>query len=164
MARANQPMSEYYKLKFIIAALTTCGHFRECISHFQQLYPENDPRRTFQGFKAAALLYAARFPVSSTSGSLGYAGGAKDAAGLEEKVAELTRQIAFLTAAKSQPQQPARTRAPSAVAPNTKGFYCWTHGVPFKAESRHHSADCKYPGKQHQDKATLQNMMGGKPA
>jgi hypothetical protein len=166
MARANQPMSEYYKLKFIITALTTCGHFRDCISHYQQLYPENDHRRTFESFKAAALLYAARFPVTSTTGSLGYAGGAREA-DLEKKVADLTRQVSILKAASiSQLQKPAGTRAPStaAVAPNTECFYCWTHGVPFKAESRHHSADCRYPAKLHQYQATLQNTMGGKPA
>ena len=165
MARANQPMPEFFKLKFIIGAMTPCGHFHDCIMRFQQSYPENDPGRTFAAFKTAALLFASRFPISATTGSMGYAGGAKTMNWQEARIEELERQVAALAAGQPRTQRAEKAQvAPESSRIGTGEMYCWTHGVPRNTRNGHHSRDCKYPATGHQRNATMRDKMGGKEA
>jgi hypothetical protein len=152
LTRANQPMPEYLKIRYMAEAVRNVPALHATVDRYFDEVPSLSDQ-TYTGMSAKLMNFVANRGDSMTTSSFAGAATSSIQAQLDEarrEIVQMRRRLEEVSVKPAAATGPRPTRAKQ---------YCWSHGMKY-----HSSAECfehaRKPG--HQTTATEHNKMGGK--
>jgi hypothetical protein len=141
-----QPLGTEQTISMLRETLKPCGLFETCYDTFLTQFPL-PANQTFANFERVLHQKADNMPLTTTTGSGGYAGLATSCAGCSCGACPGLTSLALSSRSSATPAAPAKA-----------GLYCWSHG-----SSNHTSGGCLHQAPGHNVTATLSKKCNGNP-